>query len=124
MQLLLDGGAKVDAQDNNNLTLLHLAICHGHVRVVTLLIERYANIHHRDGKGKTPLHFASYSRNPRIMQLLLYEGAKVEVDAVDAQDNDNSTLPHLAACHGQKVEAVTLLVKHNADIHAKRGRTG
>lgn len=55
-KLLLDAGADINAQiETNRNTALTLACFQGRTEVVTLLVERKANIEHRAKSGLTPL---------------------------------------------------------------------
>jgi ankyrin repeat protein len=59
VQLLIEHGADVTAQDENHLTPLHLASSSGIPEIVRLLLERGARVTAQDKSRKTPLHLAS-----------------------------------------------------------------
>ena len=88
VRLLLENGAKVDARINKstatpvrgimvqNYTPLHLAVAWGRAEVVTLLLDKGADVNAIDGKGKTPLKIAREIDRPDLVELLEKRGAK------------------------------------------------
>lgn len=61
---------------------LHVAVKHGHVEVVKLLIGRNANVNAEDDKGVTPLLLAGSTKKSKevfedIVEVLLKNGASV-----------------------------------------------
>lgn len=64
-----------------NATALHLAVHHGHVQVITTLIEAGAAIDARDANHFTPLHIAVQKERALIVRLLRTLGA--DMVAVD-----------------------------------------
>lgn len=58
LDLLLKGGVKVNAMDNNNWTALHWAARMGNEKIAALLIERGAGVNLVDNNGDTPLNSA------------------------------------------------------------------
>jgi ankyrin repeat protein len=103
VQLLLDRGADVDAQDRFGHTPLHLVsqdvdfprLGFDIAAIKTtcmLLLDSGAGVNRRDGNGQTPLHLATMCGCCAIVQLLLGRGAAV----VDAQDKQHSTALHQA----------------------------
>lgn len=59
MQLLIEKGAIVEAQDRYGWSPISLAAMNGHKAVVQLLIEKGANIETKDKQGRTPLLLAA-----------------------------------------------------------------
>jgi ankyrin repeat protein len=71
--------------DHGGKTLLHVASEHGHVEIVTLLLERGAEIMGRADGGLTALHLAAGNGHRRVAELLLENGA--ELNALDTYHN-------------------------------------
>ncbi|KAE9393507.1 ankyrin, partial [Gymnopus androsaceus JB14] len=89
--LLLEKGAHMDAQDENNDSALHCASWKGHIQVAKLLIDSGANIHLVGFGKQTPLISAAEEGQLEIVSLLLDQGAHIDV-----QDEDNATALHFA----------------------------
>lgn len=106
--ILLDEGLDVDTTDSEGCTALHRAKC---LELVTLVLERGANIEARDFTNQTPLHaMARLDSEPaatRCVSLLLSRGADTQV-----QDLYGRTPLHRAVISSTP-EVVTLLLKHN-----------
>src|SRR5437660_1567677 len=71
-QVLLDGGAVLEAQDKKGETPLRRAVNCGHPEFVSLLLAHGADVNTRDRKGRTPLQAA---RQPDMLALLREHGA-------------------------------------------------
>ena len=96
VQTLIDHGALVDVNYLKGFTILHAAVGHSDVDIVTLLTNAGADINVADSRGETPI-FHTLRSNPDpipMVQYLLRRGASVKVCL-----NDGSNLLHLAACH-------------------------
>ena len=123
VMLLVERGADVDSQDNNNMTPLLCAIESGrNLSAAQLLLDCRASIDLRDKNGQTPLHFALRSSLPDVVALLLKFGAEV-----DSRDNNNIT-PLLCTTITQDFKsdgASQLLLEHGASVNVrdKDGRT-
>jgi hemoglobin len=72
-QVLLDGGAALEARDKKGETPLRRAVNCGHPEFVSLLLARGADVNSRDKQGCTPLHAA---RRPEMVALLREHGAR------------------------------------------------
>ncbi|KAF1336519.1 Wd repeat-containing protein 1-b, partial [Globisporangium splendens] len=105
-----------------NVTPLHFAARHGHMELVQFLISRqHANVHARDARGMTPLHYAvdyDYDRevstvqqtqiertHAQIVVFLLKSGAKVK----PRRARDHATPLRCAAKRGRFHISKTLL---------------
>jgi len=118
--LLLQSGADIDAQDNDDMTPLLYVVTHPNLAATTqLLLEHGASVHLRNKDGLTPLHFAVGYDRPDEVALLLQFGAPV-----DALDNYNRTPLHVLAFSRSGTTA-PLLLQHGASVHtrSKNGQT-
>lgn len=61
----------VNATNESGHTPIHLASLHGHLDVVSLLIENGSDLLIKDNSGWSVLHFAASGRNEDIIKLLL-----------------------------------------------------
>lgn len=149
MQLLIDHGADVKAQDETQSTPLHMASSSGIPDLVQLLIKHGADTNGQDRSQRTPLHLASSRVSPETTSLFIrlrtyvnaqevwprdYTSYPVDADTiadtmkllidhganVAAQDETHSTPLHLAA-FWCNIEAVRLLIEHGADVTAQDG---
>jgi len=119
VQMLVEYGADVSAQDNDGWTPLHWALCEGHVNVARMLVERGADVTAQAKDGWTPLHWASSEGHVDEARMLVERGANVS-----AQAKDGRTPLHWALCDGH-VDVALMLVERGADVsaQAKDGRT-
>ena len=95
LEVLLRGGADIDAGDATGLTALMCAAFMGHTAVVERLIEAGATLDARDEKGYTALMFAANAGHADVLAALLGAGANA-----NARDHDGSTPLMFAAQHG------------------------
>ncbi len=63
-ELLLDRGWSAALEDANGLTPVFYAAEKGHGELVRLLVERSAELDHRDKEGRTVLHWAVLGGKP------------------------------------------------------------
>jgi len=82
---LIDGGADINAADEDGRTALYDAACNGHVECMRFLIQRGADIHATTKDGETLLLAAAFSRNPIAVRLMVEVGL-----AIDAVNNVSS----------------------------------
>lgn len=66
---LLLNGAKINIQDQNGRTPLHLATREGHTAQVCLFLKYRANQHLEDEEGKVPLSMAEQKEHADIVTL-------------------------------------------------------
>ena len=81
----MDNGANVDALDCQQFTPLHVASKAGNEAICSLLIERNADTNIKGHRSKTPLHKATH---PKIVQLLVQNGADPYAKMTDKSDSD------------------------------------
>ena len=116
VQALLEGGADVNAGDNQGIYPLHTAgraAQAGNVEAVEVLFQYRAGVDVRDSSHSTPLHKASQSGHAPVTEALLKWGA--DVNARDYQD----TFPlHNAARYG-KLRVVQVLLRYGEEVHAR-----
>jgi len=108
VELLLAKGADINT---GKWTALHSALDAARFDIVELLLAKGADANIRDGKGRTPLHIATWyaaGKNPKIVELLLSKGADI-----NAKDNNGKTALSYATENGH-TEIVELLRKHGA----------
>lgn len=97
--------------DFSDPTVLHLAVMHGHLRIVKLLLNRGADVEATDRFGLTPLHYAAAAAAD-VTQVLIDAGANP-----DQTDIEGNAPIHYAATNGL-VEVLKVLVKGGAGINA------
>jgi ankyrin len=138
VRLMLEHGANVDAQNHfPPLTPLHVAANIGDVEKCKLLLEFKADVNAQTPDGKTPLFVAAVWNHAAVCDLLLAEGAKLDVhtacmlgkgaelrrfldtDATlaNAKDPLGRTPLFWAARHG-RTELVALLISRGANVNA------
>ncbi|POM78844.1 Hypothetical protein PHPALM_3577 [Phytophthora palmivora] len=85
---------------------------YGHAEVISLLLQRGADVAATEEDGWTALHYAAANGKTAVVSLLLQHGADVA-----ATKEDGWTALHYAAANG-KTEVVSLLLQHGADVAA------
>ncbi len=122
---LITAGANVNIHSKfERRTPAHIAATHGWNDVIQLLVENSSGegvLDQRDIYGITPLHLAVRLGHMRVVETLLSEKRKVDVNAYD---NDGWTALHLA-CEIGNVEMAKLLLDAGAQVDSqnKYGRT-
>jgi ankyrin repeat protein len=98
------------ANEQSQLTLLHIAANYGFDDLVEQLINKGAEPNATTISGFTPMHMAAYHGNESTVSLLAHKGA-----FANSLNKDGNSPLHLAAAQGQKATALTLL-KNGADL--------
>lgn len=112
--MLVQAGAKVDAQDKATRTPLLEAIVNNHVEVTRYLVQSGASVYHTEEDGYTGLHHAAKQGSQEIVTLLLETG---QVD-INAQDSGGWT-PIIWAAEHKHVEIIRSLLNRGADVTLK-----
>uniref|UniRef100_A0A2K6KHH1 Ankyrin repeat and KH domain containing 1 n=1 Tax=Rhinopithecus bieti TaxID=61621 RepID=A0A2K6KHH1_RHIBE len=93
VKLLLDMGSDINAQiETNRNTALTLACFQGRAEVVSLLLDRKANVEHRAKTGLTPLMEAASGGYAEVGRVLLDKGADVNAPPVPSSRDTALTI--------------------------------
>lgn len=116
VRLLLDCGSDINAQiETNRNTALTLACFQGRHEVVSLLLDRKANVEHRAKTGLTPLMEAASGGYVEVGRVLLDKGADVNAPPVPSSRDTALTI---AADKGH-TKFVELLLQRKAAVEVK-----
>lgn len=94
--LLLNSGADIGATNRLGSNVLHLAAFTGDYDMMELLMKSGADWNLRNLRGKIPIDYVSYGKNPRVFDLFLAK----DKNLLQERTTDGSTLLHLAAVAG------------------------
>jgi uncharacterized protein len=108
--ILIDAGAKVDAQDHNGETSLYKASSRGYDGVVRRLLRHNAQVDAHDKAGRTPLHMATLGGHYQVVGVLLeYRSNPGRLD------NKGRAALHIATSSGF-ADIVKLLLENGAEV--------
>ncbi|KAI0888363.1 ankyrin repeat-containing domain protein [Annulohypoxylon maeteangense] len=114
VRLLLDYGADVNISNSFGNRLINLASSSGNVKVAEILIEKGADIDHKDEYGWAPIFDAvGFSRNVVLTRLLAEKGAKMDGMAYD------ETILHRASNGDLEILKTVLEFRKGIDINAR-----
>ncbi|XP_041484073.1 transient receptor potential cation channel subfamily A member 1-like isoform X1 [Lytechinus variegatus] len=116
VQVCLEFGAKLDVQQDNKCTPLHLACGQGALRIVEIMLSNYKTentLEMRDIEMMTPLHKAAMFDHVDVVRYLLDQGADI-----DAEDLENRT-PLLLAASKRAWRSARLLLQKGANFFVK-----
>ncbi|KAJ5547283.1 hypothetical protein N7494_004868 [Penicillium frequentans] len=116
VQLLLEKGAKVNAQGGKWGNALQAASSRGHDKIVQLLLENGAKVNAQGGYYGNALQAASLEGHDNIVQLLLENGAEV-----NTQGGYYGNALQAASAGGHD-KIVQLLLEKGAEVNAQGGR--
>jgi ankyrin repeat protein len=107
LQLLLDNGAKVDAQNNDGIALIHILI---DPEFLPAVLAAGADINLRDASGRTPLMlFAQEPEGQDMVAALLAVGADASL-----RDSHGQTVLYYARGRGQDDSLIQALIDAGA----------
>lgn len=109
LEKLMKHGGLVDVQTADQETPLFFAIYSHFDNVANFLIDRGANIEHKNIFGETPLYKATEMNRPAIIEILLDDGANP-----NSKDLTGNTALHVAVIEDMP-EIVRLLIEHGGD---------
>ena len=69
--LLGKDNCNVSSEDKGGMTPLHVACQNGHTKIAKLLLDRGADIDHKNAEGSTPLNLSIRVRHMDTVKLLL-----------------------------------------------------
>jgi ankyrin repeat protein len=118
VQLLLDQGADVNAQDGYWGNALQSASEQGHKQVVKMLLDKGADVNAQGGHYGNALYAASGRGNEQVVKMLLDKGADV-----NARGRYWGNALQAASEQGYK-QVVKMLLDKGADVNAQDGRWG
>lgn len=112
---LLQNGADVNIKSDADSNALHIAVCDSsRFDEINDLIKAGININLQNKYGTTPLSNAVFFDNAKIVELLINNGADVNLAKT------NGMTPLMVACKDNKATSIVdLLIKAKADIKAK-----
>ena len=124
-RILLEHGADVSLQNQSGHVPLHFVSGLGNkdegerLVLARLLLEGSCmNVNAQAVDGQTPLHRASYNRRPKIVQLLLANGANVHTEDAQGRNPLHHLSPSLNEIDPQDVLRVTqLLLEQGVDVN-------
>ncbi|MGH0139409.1 UNVERIFIED_CONTAM: hypothetical protein FKN15_069295 [Acipenser sinensis] len=127
IRALIQTGCDLNAQDENGTSLLHIAAANGYQRTAELLLEHKARVEVRDSDGWSPLHAASCWGQERIDECRSSKERQMVADIraliqtgcdLNAQDENGTSLLHIAAANGYQSTA-ELLLEHKARVEVR-----
>uniref|UniRef100_A0A3Q2WKW6 Protein phosphatase 1, regulatory subunit 16B n=1 Tax=Haplochromis burtoni TaxID=8153 RepID=A0A3Q2WKW6_HAPBU len=112
IQELLSQGEKVNQQDSQGATLLHIAAANGYAQAAELLLEGGARVDLRDSDGWQPLHAAACWGQMHVAELLVSHGASLNAKTFLEETP-------IDLCEDEEFRAILLDLKHKHDIIMK-----
>ena len=119
---LLDKGIKIETRTTILQTPLTWAVMYNQTAVVKLLIERKANLNHKDEDKKhnmTPLMRACDQGSADALKILLAAGADTKVRITESNNEDvlGLTAMGIAELAGEVPESMWAALHHDAPVH-------
>jgi len=109
----IEGGADVNAKDEDGYTPLSIAVSGGRTDVADFLIAKGADVNAKDKEGYTPLYSAIWKDDKDMVKLFVDKGADVNV----LPKNDGTPLEY--AVWNNDKDMAELFIAHGARFDAK-----
>jgi hypothetical protein len=103
----------INAKHSKSLSAIHMAVICGVYDVVSLLIQHKANVMVQDNNGSSPLHYACFIGDQKMIEILLAHGSK---KYINMKDYSGKTPLHYACINGSSDLILYLIRECNADF--------
>jgi ankyrin repeat protein len=117
-QLLIDGGASLDATNSEGLTPIMLAVDHYEADLVQILINKKTDLNTQDSRGDTPLMKAIYNSDQKMVKLLFENGANPEV----RNFSGDTALTYATSMGMGETEIAKYLILAGVDVNAENNQ--
>ena len=105
--------ARIDHGFDNGFNALHLATIHNHLDLVSLLLEKRAEVNMSGLQGRRAIHFAAQKGFVDVLLRLIHGGA--DVNSLD----DYRKTPLDRAASNCETAAAEILLQHGAEVNAR-----
>ncbi|EQA36241.1 ankyrin repeat protein [Leptospira inadai serovar Lyme str. 10] len=121
-KFLINSLADLKKTNSNGESILNLAVRERNLEAIKLLIDLKLDINHGGVGGETPLHEASADGYDEVVELIIANGAKLNIITRKSSnlDKGGNTPLHYATMFG-KISTVKILLKHGADKTLRNG---
>ena len=115
VQVLIDNGANVNAQDVYGMPPLQITAKHGYVEVAKKLLQAGADLEIKNNYKQTALYCAATGRHVGIVKLFLKYGANIK-----AREKSGGTVLHTFLSHQGEEDSnlLKILLRHGANPNA------
>lgn len=110
VKYLLDKGAKLETQDTDGVTALAYSVRDDNLEVVRYLVAKGANLNVKGSYKETLMHQLVGTDDAKVFNYLVESGADIN------QTNDSGNSPLYYAAWFGRLDYVTTLVRHGANI--------
>ena len=112
VRILLEHGADPNAKESEGNTPLIFAVERNGYEIAKLLIEHGANLNgHEHLSGYVPIHLAVAIANPKVLMLLIENGASIDYKSYDGKT------ALIFAIRNMKMEMAEFLIEHGANVN-------